>query len=1292
MSSPVLSFEVPPGVDQISHFGRVAFKKKAGVERGALQPGIIQQTAMRYADAQSPPHCFLVKWGKGEFYTFVDAQEFATFYIALHARGAVVSAAPVARGSGPLLTRPPRKDDLQWYELIPEGRPCFWMNDVEYILAEGDPTAHQRYQLLGDWLFAVASALGVKDQVGSALDLTGIRVLNGSRSAGPGLVKHSFHVLFRCVVAEDTDALKRLFVGIGQKIIREWPDTDALSLFFYEQRALHSGAASRQTDRVHPDDQLWAGRLSPPPPNVRRKCMIDFCIYSRNRGMRVIGSLKEPNKEKRWEALWPQPVWPQGDAEFPKRTVFKRGTMTTDDVLEHLYTSTSRAPACAWKLTNKEMRGLLKKHNVPDPGAPPHAGPPGGDEALIGLEHKIPGWDFPKGTRGPELVRAGDGKTSEDKIPEGQAKGVRDQLLHLIRSRGDASSDVLSSPFPHQSGANNDCYRGVTRGKRVCPTGAIHEKNHFYMLVDRGSGQVKYGCLSSECTHTLTNGIVVGRVAGGRVLDKDDRRLLPLPPDRINHQYEAEQPRALGESLREAEKAGCPFVMIRSAMGTGKSKALRAHLERRIRGPNDRILMITHRRCIATRDFVWAQDMGFHLYSEEKQSALQDFPRLVVQYESIHWLSTASDFDLIILDEIESTATNMTCYATNKNNLVSNSQAFARLIQRANRVVTLDADTAARALSIAENLMGTVTPRVWVEVNTRPPAPRTVFLHPSLETWQNELLTRLREGKNACVCINSFNGGHRVLDWLGHQGLHLIDPSEDGKMQEFRHNVCRRSKPHPRQHQQRTKQEPQGVLFRFYTSYGNDIVQTQDFEDVNVAWKKLQLVMYTSKVSCGLSFEEEKHFDCVFAYGSNQSCSPRVLHQMIGRVRDPIHNHIHLYVSENKRRPRNGEKVNKALTLQEVQEALNHHACGVLGHEQKLIGSFTNYTHPTTGAKTSQWVRADDWLFHVLCHNILEENLAKNDYTGQLKQLFTGYGYTVTEPAPATGQPTRDKKIQDEQKKSIEAEMKLWFELAPVLSAEEADQVTNSSRKNRAIPIMKIALRKYMFQRHFHTPVTFALFTRVERLLPKVHNVAAGIHGCVSTAYTDERRRGQGFQLLAETSQPTSQKLAFMIKLAKCVGLTSPVDCTTILSPEHLESVRSEAMSLVRREAKGVLDGFSMPPKGTRKRKRDGESPDVTYLVDTLSKVWTTWGMLRFNADRARFGPQGRTKTVSNRRLTPSTIRGASTTMIKLAQDSTYLTRLTDLARHQTHQTPSMPAKARAEGSVYCSTKKRRLN
>jgi hypothetical protein len=61
--------------------------------------------------------------------------------------------------------------------------------------------------------------------------------------------------------------------------------------------------------------------------------------------------------------------------------------------------------------------------------------------------------------------------------------------------------------------------------------------------------------------------------------------------------------------------------------------------------------------------------------------------------------------------------------------------------------------------------------------------------------------------------------------------------------------------------EQYLKENHGNVLVKFYHSKGNNTEMSADLENVRNAWKDVQVLMYTSKITVGVNFDEINIFD-----------------------------------------------------------------------------------------------------------------------------------------------------------------------------------------------------------------------------------------------------------------------------------------------------------------------------------------------------------------------------------------------------------------------------------------------
>jgi hypothetical protein len=95
-------------------------------------------------------------------------------------------------------------------------------------------------------------------------------------------------------------------------------------------------------------------------------------------------------------------------------------------------------------------------------------------------------------------------------------------------------------------------------------------------------------------------------------------------------------------------------------------------------------------------------------------------------------------------------------------------------------------------------------------------------------------------------------------------------------------------------HEQCSKLAP-GARIRMYTSESGQELR-DELRDVNVNWANLDILIYTSTISAGCSFEQAR-FMKMFAYFTSKSTDYKCAIQMMGRIRNLSDRSYHIYIN-----------------------------------------------------------------------------------------------------------------------------------------------------------------------------------------------------------------------------------------------------------------------------------------------------------------------------------------------------------------------------------------------------------
>ena len=375
------------------------------------------------------------------------------------------------------------------------------------------------------------------------------------------------------------------------------------------------------------------------------------------------------------------------------------------------------------------------------------------------------------------------------------------------------------------------------RGRRCLHDPALfHASNNCSLTLVREAGhfRVDYRCYGTACAAVppLTLGCVPS-VEQARACD-----IFARPPDETYAEPE----------LRDlpAERA----IAIRSPCGTGKTKAFVRHIERYSREADISIVFIAHRRALsrkAVETFPAINGCSWTYYKDVAGPInIREHPQLVIQYESIGRLEgfdTDSRKLVLVLDEFNSLCHQM---HSGFGRPVVSQQCFYDLVQCSTRLIAMDGYLDQDRLDILERYLGQPVHLIHNRFESR--------RHHTFEITTDPTGARLF-----------------ILDCVA-RGEHVINPCMD-------------------------KSVAEGIYCQAVARFGPSrrvLLFTRDNPwdgaDVNATWSDADLVIYTSTIDCGISFEVGGHFHrCVCLFDNSIGPTHETAVQMLSRSRDTRH-------------------------------------------------------------------------------------------------------------------------------------------------------------------------------------------------------------------------------------------------------------------------------------------------------------------------------------------------------------------------------------------------------------------
>jgi hypothetical protein len=281
-------------------------------------------------------------------------------------------------------------------------------------------------------------------------------------------------------------------------------------------------------------------------------------------------------------------------------------------------------------------------------------------------------------------------------------------------------------------------------------------------------------------------------------------------------------------------------LFVRAPMKIGKSKALKQYIESNF--TDSKIRIISFRQTFSNAILTTLPE--FELYNKCEGNALHRKRKLIIQVESLHRLGRAEDdIDLVVLDESESILEQFSSGL--HGNFNASWATFEFMIKHAKHVVCMDANLENMTINTIINIRGSNS--CLIHHNTFKNATSDKYW---FTTSHNSWLAKLREYlmKNLKLVIpsNSLNEANSLL-----RCINTLYPNK---------NV------------------------RIYSSETRISIKNDHFSDVAKHWGELDVLIYTPTCSAGVSFELA-HFDALFGYFTDTSCTVETCRQMLARVR-----------------------------------------------------------------------------------------------------------------------------------------------------------------------------------------------------------------------------------------------------------------------------------------------------------------------------------------------------------------------------------------------------------------------
>jgi hypothetical protein len=179
-------------------------------------------------------------------------------------------------------------------------------------------------------------------------------------------------------------------------------------------------------------------------------------------------------------------------------------------------------------------------------------------------------------------------------------------------------------------------------------------------------------------------------------------------------------------------------------------------------------------------------------------------------------------------------------------------------------------------------------------------------------------------------------------------------------------------------------------VVKIYTGETDSATKKADFEDVDVTWKDVDVVIYNSTCESGISCTISE-FEDVFAFFSNHIVCVQASYQMIGRIR--AIKRLHLYTPPDS----SDDTYSLPITREDVLEQYCH------SHEP-LPGNLLSILK----AGEDGWGINDSPFFEVLYTNISHRNSSRMAFGALFLELCKSSGMTILPRVETVAKPDRE--------------------------------------------------------------------------------------------------------------------------------------------------------------------------------------------------------------------------------------------------------------------------------------------
>jgi hypothetical protein len=448
------------------------------------------------------------------------------------------------------------------------------------------------------------------------------------------------------------------------------------------------------------------------------------------------------------------------------------------------------------------------------------------------------------------------------------------------------------------------------------------------------------------------------------------------------------------------------IYFLSAGLGKGKTKVIIDFINQKINVyPEIKILILSPRQIFAASllNRINQENLKFECYLNLKPNEYNVQKRFIVQMESLQHIYT--NYDIIIIDEVESCLAQFESSETMKYHLKSCCDTFERLIKNSTYVICCDAFLSTKSTQVISKI---TDKKKIICKNTSPLVRRKAIEYDTIMSLIESLLQDLKLNKK----IFFVSASKEKVDYLEKLILKHLPEKK----------------------------------YKVYHSSSKEKIT-----NVNQDWKDVDLIVVSPSVTVGVNYDLED-FDLLYLYGSPNSCCVRDIFQSSMRVRHIKENIMKYSVCKAFQSNNKDENV---FSLKNIAERIREDKSLQKEFYQCVIDK------PRSDGIVyldQNWMDMSNWMFLNKVYTMKEKNQSKCFY----KRIFyyylglCNYEYDM------------DEQIRLETKINLyEFKKEIDYDKVPDLNS--SDEVKEVMKRIRDEPEYFLSVMKFNFNRMFKT-------------------------------------------------------------------------------------------------------------------------------------------------------------------------------------------------------------------------------